>query len=99
MKVISTKAGNKCTLAIEGRIDTLTAPELEKQVKAKLPGCEKMIFDFSSVDYISSAGLRVLVYAQQELANKGEVVLRGLNADITKMMKMTGLDNILKIEK
>lgn len=98
MKVLSTKSGNTCTLAIEGKIDTLTAPELEKEVKAKLPGCEKMIFDFSSVEYISSAGLRVLVFTQQELANKGEVVLKGLNADVAKIMTMTGLNNILKIE-
>ena len=99
MKVSSTKSGNTCSLAVEGRIDTLTAPALEKEVTAQLPGCEKMIFDFSSVEYISSAGLRVLVFAQQELASDGEVVLKGLNANIAKMMTMTGLNNIFKIEK
>lgn len=99
MKVSSTKSGNTCALAVEGRIDTLTAPALEKEVTAQLPGCEKMIFDFSSVEYISSAGLRVLVFAQQELASDGEVVLKGLNANIAKMMTMTGLNNIFKIEK
>lgn len=99
MKVIVTTKGTTCTLAVEGKIDTLTAPALEKEVKAHIDGCEKMVFDCSRVAYISSAGLRVLVLAQQELVSRGGVVLRGLNADIAKMMTMTGLDNILTIEK
>ena len=99
MKVLSTTAGKKCTLVIEGRIDTLTAPTLEKEVRAKLSGCEKMIFDFTGVKYISSAGLRVLVLAQQAMGSRGEVVLKGMNADVAKIMTMTGLNNIFKIEK
>lgn len=86
-------------MVVEGRIDTFTAPELEKEVRANLPGCDKMIFDFGSVEYISSAGLRVLVFAQQELTNTGGIVLKRLNENIEKIMAMTGLDNIITIEK
>ena len=54
MKVTSSKNGSACTLTVEGKIDTATAPELEEAVKSNLPKCDKMIFDFSNVDYITS---------------------------------------------
>ncbi len=58
MKATSSKKGSTCTLTVEGKIDTMTAPELEEAVKSNLPKCDKMIFDFSNTDYITSAGLR-----------------------------------------
>ena len=70
MKVTSSKNGSACTLTVEGKIDTMTAPELEEAVKSNLPKCEKMIFDFTNANYITSAGLRVLVYAQRELIKR-----------------------------
>lgn len=98
MKVTSTKKGNVCTLTVEGRIDTLTAPELEQEVKAKLPGCDKMVFDFSNVEYITSAGLRVLVFAQRELMKKDGVVVKGANKEIENIFTMTGLNKVLTIK-
>ena len=98
MKVTSSKKGSTCTLTVEGKIDTITAPELEEAVKSNLPKCEKMIFDFTNVEYITSAGLRVLVYAHRELMKKGGVTVTGVNEGIKKIFTVTGMYKILKIK-
>ena len=98
MKVKSSKNGSACTLTVEGKIDTITAPELEEAVKSNLPICEKMIFDFTNANYITSAGLRVLVYAQRELMKKGGVTVTGVNEGIKKIFTVTGMYKILKIK-
>ena len=98
MKVKSSKNGSACTLTVEGRIDTITAPELEEAVKSNLPKCDKMIFDFTNVEYITSAGLRVLVYAHRELMKKGGVTVTGVNESIKKIFTVTGMYKILKIK-
>ena len=98
MKATSSKKGSTCTLTVEGKIDTITAPELEEAVKSNLPKCEKMIFDFTNVEYITSAGLRVLVYAHRELMKKGGVTVTGVNEGIKKIFTVTGMYKILKIK-
>ena len=98
MKVKSSKNGSACTLTVEGKIDTVSAPELEEAVKLNLPKCDKMIFDFTNVEYITSAGLRVLVYAQRELMKKGGVTVTGVNESIKKIFTVTGMYKILKIK-
>ena len=98
MKVTSSKKGSTCTLTVEGKIDTMTAPELDEAVKSNLPKCDKMIFDFTNVEYITSAGLRVLVYAQRELMKKGGVTVTGVNEGIKKIFTVTGMYKILKIK-
>ena len=98
MKVTSSKNGSACTLTVEGKIDTMSAPELEEAVKSNLPKCEKMIFDFTNANYITSAGLRVLVYAQRELMKKGGVTVTGVNDSIKKIFTVTGMHKILKIK-
>lgn len=98
MKVTSSKNGSACTLTVEGKIDTVSAPELEEAVKSNLPKCDKMIFDFTNADYIASAGLRVLVYAQRELMKKGGVTVTGVNDSIKKIFTVTGMHKILKIK-
>ena len=98
MKVTSSKNGSACTLTVEGKIDTVSAPELEEAVKSNLPKCNKMIFDFTNADYIASAGLRVLVYAQRELMKKGGVTVTGVNDSIKKIFTVTGMYKVLKIK-
>ena len=98
MKVTSSKNGSACTLTVEGKIDTITAPELEEAVKSNLPKCEKMIFDFTNANYITSAGLRVLVYAQRELMKKGGVEITGVNDSIKNVFTVTGMYKVLKIK-
>ena len=98
MKVKSSKNGSACTLTVEGKIDTVSAPELEEAVKSNLPKCDKMIFDFTNADYIASAGLRVLVYAHRELMKKGGVTVTGVNESIKKVFTVTGIHKVLKIK-
>ena len=98
MKVKSSKNGSACTLTVEGKIDTMSAPELEEAVKSNLPKCDKMIFDFTNVEYITSAGLRVLVYAHRELMKKGGVTVTGVNESIKKIFTVTGIHKVLKIK-
>ena len=98
MKVTSSKNGSACTLTVEGKIDTVSAPELEEAVKSNLPKCNKMIFDFTNADYIASAGLRVLVYAQRELMKKGGVEITGVNDSIKNVFTVTGMYKVLKIK-
>ena len=98
MKVISSKKGSTCALTVEGKIDMINAPELEEAVKSNLPKCEKMIFDFTNANYITSAGLRVLVYAQRELMKKGGVEITGVNDSIKKVFTVTGMYKVLKIK-
>ena len=98
MKVTSSKNGSTCTLTVEGKIDMITAPELEEAVKSNLPKCEKMIFDFTNANYITSAGLRVLVYAQRELMKKGGVTVTGVNDSIKNVFTVTGMYKVLKIK-
>ena len=98
MNINAIAEGNVCTLIISGRIDTITAPELDKVFRENAEVCEKMIFDMSEVDYISSAGIRSLVAAHRKMAGKGGLVLRGLNKSVLSILEMTGLSKKLNIE-
>ncbi len=97
MNITVIKEENVCTLLIEGRIDTVTSAELNSTFQENAAGCDKMIFDMSGVDYISSAGLRVLLIAHKEMAKKSGLVLRGLNQNVLSILKLTGFDNTLNI--
>ena len=87
-----------CTIEIEGQVETLTAPELEKAVNEAAPKCEKMILDMSKVDYISSGGLRVVVGAHHTLG-KGNLTLRGLAPNVYEIFRLTGFTKVLDIEE
>lgn len=84
---------------IEGRIDTLTAPELEKVFKENAGKADKMIFDMSGVDYISSAGIRAIVSAYRLMGEKDGLVLKGLTKNVQTIIRMTGLEKKLTIEE
>ena len=87
------------TMQIEGRIDTQTAPELEKCVKESIEGVKDLVLDFTQVGYISSAGLRVVLAAQNWMdAKGGSMVIRGANKNIKGVFKVTGFDNFLTLE-
>ena len=87
------------TLVIEGRIDTLTAPELEKTFRDNAEKADKMIFDMNSVDYVSSAGIRAIVSAYRAMGSKGGLVLKGLRNNVLSIIRMTGLEKKLTIEE
>ena len=98
MNIIKNKDGSKLTLALEGRLDTTTAPQLEAELKASLPGVTSLIFDFSQLEYISSAGLRVILYAQKVMNKQGTMVLRHVNEMVMEVFEITGISTILTIE-
>ena len=90
--------GKKMTLALEGRLDTSTAPELEAVVKNDLTDAEELVFDFEELEYVSSAGLRVLLLAQKMMKKKGGMVVRNASKAVMEVFKVTGFAKIFKIE-
>ncbi len=97
---INTTVNEKiCTLSPEGRIDTLTAPQLEQAFADNYESCDQMIFDLSKVDYISSAGLRVIVVAHREMEKKNGLILRNLSKNVENIINLTGFNKALHIEK
>ena len=90
--------GSTLTIALEGRLDTLTAPELEAELGKDLPGAENLVLDFSKLDYISSAGLRVLLSAHKEMSCKGGMKVTHVNEIVQEVFEVTGFADILTIE-
>ncbi len=90
--------GTVLTVAVEGRIDTTTAPDLEKELKGSLGNASELIIDFKDVEYISSAGLRVLLSAQKIMSKQGSMKLIGVSEDIMEIFEVTGFSDILTIE-
>ena len=86
------------TVAPEGRLDTLTAPELEKVLKESLDGVEVLVIDLEKLEYISSAGLRVLLSAQKVMNKQGEMKIKNVNETISEIFEVTGFSDILTIE-
>lgn len=86
------------TMALEGRLDTTTAPQLETELKTALTGVESLVMDFTGLEYISSAGLRVLLSAQKVMNKQGKMVIRHVNETIMEVFEVTGFIDILTIE-
>ena len=98
MNIQQTKNGNALVIALEGRLDTVTAPELEAALKTALEGVGELTFDFEKLDYISSAGLRVLLAAQKTMNRQGGMKVKNANEIITEIFEVTGFSDILTIE-
>ena len=93
----SIENGN-AVFALEGRLDTNTSPELEKELREALPGVNALELDFEKLDYISSAGLRVLLAAQKLMNQQGEMKVTNVNETIMEVFEVTGFTDILTIE-
>ncbi len=100
MNIYRTINEDELTLSLEGRLDTLTAPELENEIRNGLTGVEKLVFDFEKLEYISSAGLRVLLAAEQALEEKGAEKVRvvNMNSTIRNIFEITGFTDVLAVE-
>ena len=98
LNIAKTTENGKTAIALEGRLDTTTAPELEKEFKASLEGVSELTLDFEKLEYISSAGLRVLLSAQKTMNKQGEMKLRNVNETIMEIFEVTGFSDILTIE-
>ena len=96
MKIDKKVEGNCMSISVEGRLDTNTYHELETTL-GTLDGVEKLIFDFEKLDYISSAGLRVLLACQKRMNQQGTMILKNVNQDIKEVLDITGFSDILTI--
>ena len=86
-------------VALEGRLDTTTAPELDKKLKDELGEAATLIFDMKELSYISSAGLRVLLSAQKIMNRQGSMIVKNVPEVIMEIFDVTGFCDILTIEK
>lgn len=89
--------GTKLNIAIEGRLDTMTAPQLEAEFKKSIDGVTELTIDMQKLVYISSAGLRVLLSAQKVMNKQGEMAIKNANEDIMEVFDVTGFVDILNI--
>ena len=98
MTITKTSEESSLVIALEGRLDTTTAPMLEAELKESLDGAKELVFDFEKLDYISSAGLRVILSAQKAM-NKcgGKMIVKNVCADIKEVFDITGFVDILTI--
>ncbi|MBR4691545.1 MAG: STAS domain-containing protein [Oscillospiraceae bacterium] len=88
----------KAAIGLSGRLDTVTAPELEAELKAALEGVSELTLDFEGLEYVSSAGLRVLLGAQKTMNKQGEMKLTHVNETVMEIFEITGFSSILSIE-
>ncbi len=99
MEIQQNKDGEKLTVALSGRLDTATAPQLEDSLNQALEGVRELVFDFNGLQYISSAGLRLMLASQKKMsAAGGSMKLVGVNDVVREVFEVTGFTKILSIE-
>lgn len=97
MTINKQQEGSKLIVSPAGRLDTNTAPDLEKELQASLDGVTELEFDFKDLSYISSAGLRVLLAAQKTMNKQGSMLIRNANEDLMDIFDVTGFSDVLTI--
>lgn len=98
MTITKTQDASTLSLALEGRLDTTTAPQLESELKSLSENTTELTLDLANLEYISSAGLRVLLAAQKVMNKQGKMVIKNVCADIMEVFEITGFTDILTIE-
>ena len=98
MTIEKMMTGTKLTVTLTGRLDTTTAPELETELKQSISGVEELVLDFAGLEYLSSAGLRVLLSAQKVMNRQGSMVVKNVNDVIMEIFEVTGFADILTVE-
>ena len=98
MKIEKTQNEKKLVVALEGRLDTTTAPQLEEELKTGLEGVTDLVIDLSKLEYISSAGLRVLLSAFKIMRNKGKMKVTNANELVKEVFEVTGFSDFMPIE-
>ena len=98
MVITKKQNAEKLTVELEGRLDTVTSPQLEAELRSSVNGITELVFDFSNLDYISSAGLRVLLTAQKVMNKQGEMKIKNVKPEIMDIFEVTGFIDILNIE-
>jgi anti-sigma B factor antagonist len=98
LNITKNQDGKKLTIALEGKLDTITAPDFEASVRESIDGVEELVFDLASLEYITSAGLRVLLSAQKTMNEQGAMKVVNVNEDINDVFEVTGFSDFLNIE-
>ncbi len=98
MNIIKIMDENKLSISLEGRLDTTTAPDLEKALEGSLDGVSELVIDMGGLDYLSSAGLRILLGAQKSMNKQGSMKVTNVNETIMEIFEVTGFADILTIE-
>lgn len=98
MNTQMTLDGTTLTVALEGRLDTTTAPKLEQELRGSVEGLTGLVLDLAKLDYISSAGLRVLLAMQKIMNRQGEMKIKNVNETVMEVFEVTGFSDILTIE-
>ena len=98
LDIKKTVNGNELVIVMTGRLDTLTAPQLEEELSASIDSAENLVFDFSELEYISSAGLRVLLSARKTKNASGSMTVKNVSEEIREIFDVTGFSDILTIE-
>ena len=98
MNINKVLEGTKLELEITGRLDTITAPELDAEIKQNMNDIECLVLNFKGVEYISSAGLRVLLATQKSMGKKGKMIVKEVNDTVMEIFNITGFVDILTIE-
>ena len=98
MIISNTKNGNQLIISLDGKLDSISSPELENNIKEMLDGVTELIFDFEKLDYISSAGLRVLLASQKKLSGVGTMKIINVCETVAEIFNITGFDSVLTIE-
>lgn len=98
MNIIKNRTDDKLVVALEGRLDTMTAPELENDIKPALDGVKELTFDMAKLDYISSAGIRIILAFQKIMSKQGSMKIINANEMVMEIFEVTGFSEILNIE-
>lgn len=97
LEISMTKDGSEYTFLLEGRLDTVTSPNLESRINEVIGDATKLTLDFAKLEYISSAGLRVLLGALQKMEGKGEMAVRNLNRSVRDVFILTGFNRLFNV--
>ncbi|MGN1112415.1 MAG: STAS domain-containing protein [Acutalibacteraceae bacterium] len=97
MNIKTTKENNITTIAIDGRLDTLTSPELNEKINELAQDSDRIILDLTQLEYISSAGIRSIVSAHKLMADKGGFAVKAPNENVMEIITLTGISEVIEI--
>ena len=98
LNITNAKDGDKLTVELEGRLDTTTSPQLEENMSEQLGGVTQLTFDLAKLEYISSAGLRVLLSSQKTMNKQGEMIVKNVSEEVQEIFEVTGFSDIFTIQ-
>ena len=98
LNIVKTQDGDALSVALEGRLDTVTAPQLEGELRSSVDGIKTLTFDLTDLEYVSSAGLRVLLSAQKVMNRQGDMKVCNVQPEVMESFEVTGFADLLNIE-